>query len=352
LIDSAKKFPSVTGTIDFIYKEVKKRIPPKVEQTLDAGDIIDAWNNKSGNSTEINLILLNLLDKANVQCYPLLVSTREHGIIDIDFPSAGQLNGLDVIAVDYNKVFVMDASLKYQSFSNPPFNIMNRKAFLLLPAEMKWVMITDDRFLLKQNTSILATINDSGTVEGDASYIYYDYAKVLALDSTEEDEKEDRFFDKRTQGLKIISSTKKDAEDDTEPLSENIKFTYEPQNSGDFYFINPQFLFFKKNNPFTKDTRNTDIDFGCNQQINLIFQLRIPPSYQVAEVPKNIIVRAPDTSFIFSSVFSLDSTYIFLKQTFEIKRSDFEKENYSAIKEFFTRAYALMEEEIVLKKKK
>jgi len=50
-------------------------------------------------------------------------------------------------------------------------------------------------------------------------------------------------------------------------------------------------------------------------------------------------------------VYSSDPSSIFLKQSFEIKRSDFEKENYAAIKEFFTRAYTLMKEEIVLKKK-
>jgi hypothetical protein len=262
------------------------------------------------------------------------------------------LNGVDALVLDSNTVHVMDASIKYQSFENPPLNIMNRKAFLLVPNDMKWVMITDDRPLLKQNTSILATITDNGAIEGDATYLYYGYAKSIALDSSEDIDNQDRFFDKKSEGLKIISVTQNNEEDNTKPLLQSIKFSYEPQNSGDFYFINPQFLFFKKDNPFTKDTRNTDIDFGCNQQISLTFRLTIPSAYNVEELPKSIMVRAPDTSFFFRRVFSSDSTSILLSQTFEIKKPIFYKEDYPAIKEFFTRAYSLMQEEIILKRKK
>jgi len=352
IVDSAKKMPSIGSTVNYIYKEVKKRTPPKVEQTLAADDIIDAWNNKTGNSTEINLILLNLLEKANVKCYPLLVSTRENGKVNTSFPSPGQLNGVDVLVVDFNNYYVLDASLKYQSFRIPPFNVMNREAFLLIPGNMKWITVTDESPLLKQNTDIRATFNDNGTIEGDATLLFYDYAKSAILDSSDEDEQKDQFFDKKTQGLKITSVNQKNAEDDTEPLTQTFKFSYEPQSSGDFFFINPQFLFLKKDNPFTKDTRNTDIDFGSNQQFTSTFMLTIPDTYEVEELPKNMLVRAPDTSFSFKRIFSSDPIHVLLTQTFEIKRSVFEKINYPAIKEFFTRAFALMEEEIVLKKKK
>jgi hypothetical protein len=107
----------------------------------------------------------------------------------------------------------------------------------------------------------------------------------------------------------------------------------------------------KKESPFIKSSRNSDIDFGCNQELTLSLNLDIPSNYQVDHLPKNIIVRAPDSSFFFRRRFSTDSSQIFLSQTFEIKRSVFDKEDYPAIKEFFDRVFALMAEEIILKKK-
>ena len=352
LIDSAKKISPLSSRINFIYETVKKHAPAKPEQTWHPDDIVEAWNDKTGNTAELNLILLNLLQKANVQCYPLLVSTREHGKVNADFPSAGQLNGVDALALDSTRAYVMDASIKFQSFRNPPFNVMNRKAFALIPDDMKWVMVDDMRPLLRQHANILGTVKEDGTIEGTAVSVYYDYAKTAMLDSSDEGHKEDGFFDKRTVGLKITSVKQDNAEDNPEPLVRTSEFTYEPQSSGDFYFINPQFLFLKKENPFTTDSRNTDIDFGCNQKFDVRLQLTLPSSFQIEQLPKNMFVRAPDTSFFFRRFCSSDSTHVLVSETFEVNESIFDKENYPAIKDFFAKAYALMEEELVLKKKK
>jgi hypothetical protein len=111
-------------------------------------------------------------------------------------------------------------------------------------------------------------------------------------------------------------------------------------------------FFSKKENPFVKDKRNTDIDFGCRQELSLKLNLSIPATFQVDFIPKSITVRAPDTSFIFRRNVFADADGISLQQTFEITKPVFYKEEYPAIQEFFKRVYALMNEEIVLKKKK
>ena len=352
IIDSAKKILPIENRIGFIYEKVKKRMSDKSEQTLYPSDLTEAWNNRTGNTAEINLILLNLLQKADVISVPLLISTRENGKVNKDFPSIGQLNGVDVLAADSTKYFLLDASLKYQSYLNPPFNILNREGFLLQEDNMQWVSIADSRPLLKQITDIVARIKEDGIIEGNAVNSFYDYAKSYMLDSTTEQDPEDRFTDKKPLGLKIVSVSQENTENDDEPLLQKIEFTYEPQNTGDYYFINPQILTSKKESPFIKQGRATDIDFGCNQQYNLILRLEIPPGFTVDFLPKNITVRAPDSSFFFRRSFSSDSDYVFFSQTFEIKQPVFFKEDYPAIQEFFNRVYHLMSEEIVLKRKK
>ena len=229
---------------------------------------------------------------------------------------------------------------------------MNRKAFALIPDDMKWVMVDDARPLLRQHSNILGTVKEDGTIQGTAVSVYYDYAKTAMLDSSDEDDKEDGFLNKRTVGLKIFSVKQENAEDNPDPLVRTSEFTYEPQNSDNFYFINPQFLFLKKENPFTTDTRNTDIDFGCNQKFDVRLQLTFPSSFQIEQLPKNIFLRAPDTSFFFRRFCSSDSTHVLVSETFEVNESIFDKENYPAIKDFFAKAYALMQEEVVLKKRK
>jgi hypothetical protein len=113
-------------------------------------------------------------------------------------------------------------------------------------------------------------------------------------------------------------------------------------------------MYSKKENPFTKSTRNTDIDFGCNQLLSLSMQIDLPADFQIDHLPKNITVRAPDSSFFFKRGYAVggDSTLISVYQTFEVKRPVFDKEEYAAVQEFFNRVFPLMAEEIILKKRK
>lgn len=355
LIDSANKITSIQERIRYIYNAVKSQVPKKHEQTYMPKDILETWKNRSGNTADINLILLNLLKKANVICYPLLASTRENGLISKEFPSFSQLNALDVVAMaDSLKFYLLDASLKYQSLSAPPLNILNREALLLRPGFIDWFSVEDQRPLLLQNINLFCTLKESGMIEGEASVQHYHYAKEYIQDSTlkEQKRKENKYLDKKTQGLTIISTNQEITADENDPIYETIKFTYEPQHTDNYYFLNPQFLTPQKDNPFISDKRKTDIDLLCNQQMIISINLEIPSAIEIDHLPNNIIVRAPDSSFYYKRSYSFNGTALYLTHIFEVKKAIFPREDYAGIKEFFGRMYTLMNEEIVLKKKK
>lgn len=354
IVDSARAIENVEERIGFVYDHVKKRLPAKIEQTIRADSLAEAWENKTGTSGEINLILLNLLERSGVPCIPVLVSTRENGRVNKEFPSLGQLNGVNVLAIDSLKFYILDASIKYQSFLNPPLNVLNREAFLLSKDSMQWVTISDPRPLLKQTVFIGADLTASGLLEGTATIQYFDYAKTYKLDSAYQKEinGDDDFLDKKPQGLRILSTSQSEPGTDQDPLFESIEFVYEPNTTDDFYFINPQLFSAKSKNPFLADKRNTDIDFGCNQLFILTMQINLADSFTIEHLPKNITVRAPDSSFFYKISYSSGPKNISISQLFEVKRAIYSKEEYPGVQDFFKRMYALMAEEIILKKKK
>ncbi len=356
IIDTAQKILQIKDRIGFVYKEVKRLVPEKAEQSLSAESINleEVLKNKTGTSAEINLVLLNLLLNSNVSCMPAMISTKENGKVNKDFPSVGQFDGFDVLALDTNSHFLLDASIKYQSFLNPPLNVMNREVFLIGQDSAQWLTVTDNRPLLKQIVQVIADLDKEGNMEGTGTLQHYDYAKSYKLDTTLKDESdnEDKFYDKAPQGLKIISTTRSDPGNDEDPLFETIEFTYEPQKSGDFIFINPQILTERNKNVFIAEKRNTDIDFGCNQLFIYNMQVGLPASYLIEHLPKSITVRAPDSSFFYKITYSSDPQSINMSQIFEVKRAIYSKEDYPGVQDFFKRMYALMTEEIILKKKK
>ena len=158
-------------------------------------------------------------------------------------------------------------------------------------------------------------------------------------------------MNKKIPGLKILSDNREN-NGDGEPLVQTIEFDYETQQTGEFYFISPQLLTVKKTNPFILDKRNTDIDFGCNQETQLNMHLEIPEPFSVEHLPPNIVVRSPDSSLTFTRIASADRSNISFSQSLEITRSIFDKNEYAGVYEFFNRIQSLMAEEIILKKKK
>ena len=351
ITDSAKKIFPLTERIRYVYEQVQKQIPEKGEQIAFPEDIMDAWENHNGSTAETNLALINLLRKSGIEAYPLLISTRENGKINTKFPSPGQLNGLDVLTKDSTEYFVLDASMKYQSPFVPPYNILNREGLLLVKDQVQWVTISDTRPLLKCQINITALFTDSGYIQGSAYTVFHDYYKSMMLDSTSEEDKKD-YFNKKPDGLKILSVSYENTLNDNQPLIQRLEFDYKGPNTGDYYFINPQLLTTGNSNPFIQSTRQTDIDLGSRQELVLKLNIEYPSSYTIDFLPQNIIVRAPDTSFIYKRIINSDTSLISYYQIFEIKVPLFYKEDYPGVKEFFDRVYALMAEEIVLKKKK
>lgn len=353
IVDSAKKIASKRERIYYIFETVKKRWRGSIEQTTKADSLEEAWSTRNATSTEANLILMNMLYSAGISCVPILISTRENGRVDKSFPSAGQFNGFDVIAFDSTKQYFLDASQRYQSFLDPPANILNRDVLVMSFDSAYWATVVDDRPLIKQSVNIFADINAEGKVEGTANMQYFDYAKAIRLDTTKkEDEEQDNFFDKRPLGLKIISSKQDLTDSPEDPLFETVEFSYEPQNTNEFYFINPQLFTHTNKNPFITEKRVTDIDLGCNQFFISTMEINLQGLFEIDHLPKNIVLRAPDSSFFYKAVYSGNSQKLIASQTFEIRRANFSKDEYSGIQDFFKRMYAIISEEIVLKKKK
>jgi len=80
-------------------------------------------------------------------------------------------------------------------------------------------------------------------------------------------------------------------------------------------------------------------------------QLDLGNYFAVDNLPKNITIMAPDSSFFYKISYSITGQKIFITQLFETKKAVFPSSDYSGIKDFFKRLGTSMAEEIILKKK-
>jgi len=223
-------------------------------------------------------------------------------------------------------------------------------------SNVNWFLVTDSRPLLKTILYINAALSEDGRINGSANISYFDHSKVQKLlesDKTKVEEKaeEKEFIKKDFTELKIDSLVVSDKDDELAPLMESFVFTHEPSSSGDFIFLDPFFLSSFRKNPFTDSARRFSIDFNSRQYLLTSMSITLPASYQIDFQPKNVKLRMADSSIIFTRTIRVVDNTIYFTNITEVMEPLFDPEQYPAIRDFFTRMYTMVAEQIVLKKK-
>ena len=357
ILDSAKKIMALTEKIHYIYRAVKQNLKWDNNQSFYADDLGYIWKVRSGNSAEINLTILNLLKKSEIACYPVLVSTRNNGRPDPDFVSLGQFNGVDVLILDSTNFYILDGTQKYLSYKTPPYNILNRNAFIVDKKNSKWINIEDARILMKTSIIVNAKLGKSGELKGEAYISYFDHSKAIKLEEQNEKEKEKEeedkeFIEKESADLVIDSIEEENADDELLPLVHRFNFSYKLSNTDDYYFLDPFFLSNFRKNPFNDSLRRTDIDMGSNQSYSLYLHLTFADDYTIDDLPQSVLIRASDSSMLFKRQIIRQGNELVFRNSFDIQRTVFDKVEYAGIKEFFRKIYGVVNDQIVLKMKK
>jgi hypothetical protein len=352
-MDSVRKLGRQDEKIAAIYNYVQRNVQWNDERTFYCDSLEACLRSKSGSSAEMNLLCLNLLRKAGIPCMPVLVSTRDNGNPDQDFPSIGQFNGVDLLVQDSTGNHFIDCTQEGLSFKMPPLNILNCNAYIVDPQRNGWVFILEQRMLMKDEVLIDAAMDTTGRVSGTARFSYIGFGKTERLQEAK-DKDEESAKDVVTEAptdLVMDTMTTEKREEDNDTLVEEGRFHYKPTNTEQLYFLNP-FLFggFKKN-PFKDSTRYTDIDFGCNQSYRFELRIRLPANFMMASLPPKASIKMGDSSIIFDREAFMEGDKIIIRNVFELRTTIFFKEDYPNLKTFFDKFYALLNEEVLLKKK-
>jgi len=348
LIDSAKKIVDTTERIKYLFDQVKTRIKWDGETEFLVENLTDCWNTKSGNSAEINLLLTNLLLKSGVYCLPTLVSTRDNGKVNKDLVRLSQFNSIVVWVPDQRHTLILDATRKHLSYKTTPAEVLNRHAFAVDSIAGQWIYISDNRMLDRVTINMLANLDSTENLVGEAAVFLYDHTKEAELISREKAKDEEK--DEEERNFTISDYSEENVEDPLKPLMEKFKFKSSITHTGDLYYFHPLFLTSFKENPFVADERQTDVDMGANQQLNVTLILNLPENVKPEFVPGNIVLRSEDSSVLFTRINSIEQKRIVFKCSLEIHQTIFTKEEYPALKDFYKKLFALLKEQIVLKK--
>ena len=313
-----------------------------------------AWDKKTGNSTEINLVLFNLLKTAGVPVYLMALKTRDNGRLDPDYPNLQQLNKTVVYcSFDLSKYYVLDASNPYNTYDNIPYDLIGLNVLTMDTENKRFGMFPLKSGTAKEVTLINGSIGADGKFEGTSQTSSLSYSREKYLKKHEQ-LNEKKYIDelqKKSNGLNISSIKFENIENDTVPLIQTIEFKYNlNEPDGNYIYFNPNLLIGFQTNPFKSEGRVSNIDFRCLNNYSINERYKIPAGYKIDALPKSLSLIMPDKSISFKRAVAEQDGFILVFCTLNYTRAIFTADEYPGIRDFYKKMYEMLNEQIVLKK--
>ena len=356
IISKAKSLHSDAEKIAYVFNEVKSTMKWDEEDERYTNDgTAEAWNKKTGNSTEINLILYHLLQKSGLKVYPMLVSTKDNGKINPAYPNSYQFNRtVAYIPVDSTFNYILDATSKYNIYNETPRTLLNGFGFYVNKDDDKYDLV----FLQKTTpvravTLITAEIKPDGKMTGTVQVNSFSYNRINDVREykTDGEEKYIKALSNGDNNLKITSLKFENMDVDTLPLTQNIEFNLDLTGSDENYiYFKPNLFASDYNNSFLSENRFTDIDFGYQSNYSLNGIYKVPAGYKIDAMPKSVSMAMTDKSIVFKRVVAEQDGSVVVRYVLYFKKSIYFKEDYPEIHGFFKKMNEMMNEQIVLKK--
>lgn len=342
--------------IAYIFGEVKNTMKwDGVDRWYTVDGTAKAWERKSGNSAEINIILYHLLKQAGIEVYPMVVSTREHGKVVPYYTSLSQFNkAVAYVPLANDKMYVLDATNKYNSFNDIPADLLNSSGLFIDKSKDVYdmVFLKNDK-PVNQTIFVTADIKPDGKIQGVASVRSAAYHRKAALEKykTDGEKKYIEALQDGDNGLKITAIKMDNMDVDSLPLLQSIDFSLELAGSDETYImLNPNLFASLKNNPFLAEQRFTDVEFGYNRSFTIGGRYSMPVGYKIDAMPKNGGITMPDKSISFNRIVGEEGGKISVRYTIEFRKPIYSKETYPDFREFVKVLYQMLNEQIILKK--
>lgn len=319
------------------------------------GGISFAFNKKTGNCCDINMSLVILLRKLDINANPVLLSTRDNGLLPQFSVSFDQLNYMVVKADINDTTYLLDATEEFMPINMLPERALNGKGLVVLKDSYSWVDLSPQK-KDKKNELLNCSLLSDGSIKGEwfsskSEYGGFD-SRVKYRSFNSEDEYL-RSIENTFNGLSIENYEKKSLDSIDAPFTETMKVIIKNKVTkvGDKMYINP-FIFSRfAENPFKQEERLYPVDFvtATDERLNLSIQL--PEGWRVEELPKSVRMALPDKSAIiqYNSVSANENT-IQIAFRFTINKPVYLQNEYTDLKVFFDEIVKKQSEMIILKK--
>jgi len=339
-----------------IYAFIQKNMKWNNFISFGSENVRKAFESHTGSSGDINLALVAALSSAGINVEAVLISTRDHGIVNKLYPVITEFNYVLAKANIGDKSYLLDATDPLLSFGMLPMRCLNDQGRVMsLDKPSYWVDINTPN---TQNTTRLLdlTLSADGKLVGKMTNYargYSGYQKRQAIKKFNTVDEYVENLDERLSKTKI----KKFEISGIDSLDGTITEVYDIEMDG-YEGLNHEKLSFNPfifnqitTNPFKLNERSYPVDWGMPSEERFILNLKLPEGYIIENPPQNTTAALPNQGGAFIIAYTESGNSFSLSHVTQFKKSIYAAQEYPYLKELYNKIILSEKSEMVFKKK-
>lgn len=306
------------------------------------------FNEKSGNSADINLMLTTMLRKAGLDANPIVLSTLQNGLINYSFPSRSKLNYVIVGTTIDNEFYLMDATDKNAQINLLPIRAINDRGFMVNDKGIKEVPLRNS-VMTNDKKSITADLKADGTLTGNFSNVRDNYFYMFDKSEIADDPK--AFEKEFIEDYNFEISEFKTQDNKQNLIRHQFKFDdIKVDVAGNKILFNPFLFVANTKHNLNLDQRNYNIEFGAPTTNTNTVKIKIPEGYKVESLPTEKQFTMPDQTGGYAYKVIEKDGFIIAEAQKVIPYSILPAQYYKPLKEFLTNIINAESQQVILVK--
>jgi Domain of Unknown Function with PDB structure (DUF3857) len=342
--------------IGMAYNLIKQAMTWNERETFYVGSTLKkAFDTKTGNVADINLLLVVLLRELGYDANPVILSTRDNGRVLDNYVLLSRFNYV-IAHVDMGgKDLLLDATAMQTPAGILPIRCLNGQGRLISKNNTRWVELQSS-YKNAETTIGTFELNTDGTAKGNIaiSHLGYNNVRERRKFVKEGKEKYVEEYKKKATNWQIAKTELENADDIAIPFVRKHDLTVNDLATvaGERIYFNPVIYNPQKENPFKNPERKFPVDFGALIEETNIASYTIPEGYMVEEMPKSAKILLPDDGGRFTYIVGVaEEGKITISSKVSLKKTMYFAEEYETLRKFYDQIVQKHAEQIVLKKK-
>lgn len=340
LNDDLKKVVASATSDEDKVKKVYEYIRDNFSCKDDEGIYLDkplkkVFQDKNGSTPDINLLLVAAMQNAGFAASPAILSTRDNGWANEEYPLITQYNYVLCRVQVGEKYYLLDASDPSLGFAKLSPNLYNGSA-RVIAAQPILIPLSSDS-VTESSISSVFMMNDGKNISGTVTEQYGDFKSIEMRDKLKNTKPEDLAKEiKKDYTIDVdISNLEIDSlKIPEEPLAVkyDLKFTFDD----DIVYFNPMLASVVKTNPFTSAERLYPVEMESCTDKSYVFNMEIPEGYKIDELPKSARVTLNENDGMFEYIIAQSGNRIQMRCRIVIKKATFFSDDYQTLRDFYT----------------